>query len=119
MTLSGRRPEGRSRLWWLAALAAGGAAFAAIPAFVGGSAHHRPGPGDEPSAPAGKEPIALFTGKPEDLSAHWVHRGSSQPAAWKIVDEAMVAGGGDIATKQEFSDFQLHLEFKEPSMPTA
>ncbi|HEY3266159.1 MAG TPA: DUF1080 domain-containing protein [Armatimonadota bacterium] len=39
--------------------------------------------------------------------------------AWKVQDGAMVAGGGDIKTKQTFDNFQLHVEFKTPDMPDA
>jgi len=61
----------------------------------------------------------LFSGKPEELREHWVRRQSHGPAAWKVQDDEMVAGGGDIATRQEFQDFLLHVEFKVPSMPNA
>jgi hypothetical protein len=61
----------------------------------------------------------LFSGKPEELRDHWVRRQSQEPAAWKVQDGALVAGGGDIATRQEFQDFLLHVEFKVPSMPNA
>ena len=72
-------------------------------------------------APPGRVPgaIALFSGKPEELRNNWMRRSGNQPAAWKIKDGAMVAGGGDIVTRQEFQDFLLHVEFKEPYMPNA
>ena len=63
--------------------------------------------------------IVLFSGSPEELQAHWLRRSTQQPAAWKIQDGAMISGGGDIVTRQEFQDFFLHVEFKEPSMPNA
>ncbi len=66
-----------------------------------------------------KATITLFSGTAEDMAANWVRRGTDQPAAWRIADGAMVVGGGDIATKQEFSDFQLHIEFRTPDMPNA
>ena len=31
----------------------------------------------------------------------------------------MIAGVHDIATKEPFGDFQLHLEFMEPDLPNA
>ena len=69
---------------------------------------------DTSAAPKGA--IALFSGKSEEISANWVKRGSEQPAAWKVIDGAAVAGGGDIITKQKFADCQLHVEFKVPLM---
>lgn len=65
------------------------------------------------------ERIVLFSGKPEEVAANWVKHGSDEPAAWKVQDGAMVAGGGNIVTRQTFTDFQLHVEFKEPNMPEA
>src|SRR5689334_1118820 len=117
MTFGDKRA--RARWWWVAAVAAGGAVLGMVPAMAAGARHRAVGLRDEPSAPSGNEVITLFSGKAEELSANWVRRGSEQPAAWRIVDGAMVARGGDIATKQEFGDFQLHVEFKEPSMPNA
>jgi Domain of Unknown Function (DUF1080) len=67
-------------------------------------------------APPPKDAIVLFDGR--DLSG-WARRGSEQPAGWKIEDGAAVAGGGDIVTKQTFTDFQLHVEFNVPLMPNA
>jgi hypothetical protein len=105
-----------SRLAFFAA----GLALLALPALC---LH---GQGEEPKddtttppvpPPAAKGVRVLFSGKPEDLAANWLKRGSDQPAAWKIKEGAMVAGGGDIVTKEEFGDFQLHLEFKVPYMP--
>ena len=50
----------------------------------------------------------LFDGK--DVSK-WQHKDGS-PAKWKVVDGAMVAGGGDVTTKESFQgDFILHVEF--------
>jgi len=31
----------------------------------------------------------------------------------------MISGGGDIESKQRFTDYQLHVEFKVPYMPNA
>lgn len=75
---------------------------------------------DAPRAlPAQKPPrnaIVLFDGK--DLS-RWQKRGSGEPATWRIVDGAVVAGGGDILTRDTFRDFRLHVEFNVPAMPRA
>lgn len=59
----------------------------------------------------------LFDGK--DLSS-WKGRDGGT-AEWKISDGVMtvVRGTGDIMTKEEFTDFRLHLEFMEPDMPDA
>jgi hypothetical protein len=69
--------------------------------------------------PPSKAVVKLFSGTAEDMAANWVRRGTDQPAAWKLAEGAMVAGGGDIATKQEFGDFHLHVEFRTPDMPNA
>ena len=41
--------------------------------------------------------------------------------AWELVDGAMevTPGTGSIVTRQKFTDFQLHLEFRTPFMPEA
>ena len=66
------------------------------------------------SAPS--DAIVLFDGK--DL-ANWVQAkdGTSAPK-WTVQDGAMtVAGGtGDIQCKQQFEDFQLHIEFRTPAV---
>src|SRR5499426_4616797 len=63
-------------------------------------------PGDATRAPS--DAIVLFDGK--DLSK-WVSLKDGGPAKWEAKDGAMVAvrGAGDIRTKQEFEDFQLHI----------
>ncbi len=57
----------------------------------------------------------LFGGTQADLDANW--RQGSKPVQWKIEDGAMVSVGGDIATKEKFSSYQLHIEFRVPYMP--
>jgi hypothetical protein len=54
----------------------------------------------------------LFDGK--DLSQWRGRRG--RPAGWKVEDGAMVIkpGAGEITSKEEFGDCQLHLEFAAP-----
>ncbi len=63
--------------------------------------------------PAGA--IVLFDGSNTDA---WTTN-DGKPCPWQIVDEAdaMVAGGGDIISKQSFEDFQLHVEFWLPKNP--
>lgn len=60
--------------------------------------------------------IVLFDGK--DLS-EWVHAGSDDPAGWKVEKGYMAARGGNIVTKRQFTDFQLHVEFWLPLMQDA
>ncbi len=70
----------------------------------------------------GKKPprgaIVLYNGT--DTSA-WIHRGSTDPIRWKVVDGALevTPGTPDIVTKQEFGDYLLHIEFWLPYMPQA
>jgi Domain of Unknown Function (DUF1080) len=75
-----------------------------------GTASTQEQPGRPPS-----DAIVLFDGK--DLS-HW--RGTKdRPAAWKIDEGALIAkpGSGDLISKDEFGDCQLHLEFASPTPP--
>ena len=72
-------------------------------------------PGAPPNA---KGVVILFSGKQDDVTANWLARNGS-PAAWKVVEGAMVAHGGDIITKERYTDYQLHVEFKVPYMPDA
>ena len=68
-------------------------------------------PGEKPGdAPA--DAIVLFDGKNLD---QWTSIDGSQ-AKWPIKDGAVTVlpGGKDIKTKLEFSDFQLHIEFRTP-----
>jgi Domain of Unknown Function (DUF1080) len=68
----------------------------------------------EPSRPP-SDAIVLFDGT--DLS-HW-HGRRNRPAEWKIVEGALVIapGTGEILTKDEFGDCQLHIEFASPLPP--
>jgi hypothetical protein len=53
----------------------------------------------------------LFDGTSTDA---WVNGG--KPAAWKIKDGSLVAGGpGDLSTKESFGAIQLHLEWRLPA----
>lgn len=69
---------------------------------------------DEPGRPP-SDAVVLFDGK--DIS-HWRGR-SGKPAAWKIVEGALVIapGAGEIVSQDEFGDCQLHLEFAAPVPP--
>ena len=63
-------------------------------------------------APAPSDATVLFDGK--DLT-HW--QGDKGEAKWKVENGYMeaVKGAGNIRTKEEFGDFQLHLEFATPA----
>ena len=61
--------------------------------------------------------IRLFNGS--DLN-NWTTR-DGQPVGWTVEDEVMhvVPGTGDIMSRERFTDFYLHLEFRCPDMPEA
>jgi hypothetical protein len=63
---------------------------------------------------APSDAIVLFDGK--DLSK-WRAASGNGDAKWKIAGGYMevTPGAGDIATRQEFADCQLHLEWASPS----
>jgi hypothetical protein len=67
-------------------------------------------PGENNAPPS--DAIVLFNGK--DLS-QW--KGKDGDAKWTVKDGAMTVakGTGEISTKKEFGDIQLHLEFREPT----
>jgi hypothetical protein len=73
------------------------------------------GTGDHPGKPPSDATI-LFDGK--NLDAWQSDKGGA--AGWKVENGYMqvVDGSGDIATRQKFGDYQLHVEFAEPSPPT-
>jgi hypothetical protein len=72
-----------------------------------GTASIQDHPGRSPS-----DAIVLFDGK--DLSQWRSQNGG--PMKWRVVDGSMEIGqnAGDILTKQEFGDCQLHLEWATP-----
>jgi Domain of Unknown Function (DUF1080) len=63
--------------------------------------------------PAGA--IVLFDGKTLDA---WVKRDGKSPADWPVTDGMVTVGKGNVMTKRRFGDFQLHVEFNVPYMPT-
>lgn len=66
--------------------------------------------------PAGA--VVLLDGK--NLDAWQPIDRKSSAVKWKLVEgDAMQVNGGDIITREKFSDFKLHLEFRTPYMPTA
>lgn len=79
------------------------------------------GPEDDQSSPAripkNKAIVVLFSGKQKELTQNWVGQGSHKPAGWKVENGAMTTVAESILSKQQFLDFQLHVEFKVPYMP--
>lgn len=70
---------------------------------------------------APSDAIILFDGT--DINKEWEEsaRGVSKPAvSWVIKDGAMesVQGSGSVKTKRKFTDFQLHIEWRTPSLIT-
>lgn len=63
-------------------------------------------PGATDAAPP-SDAVILFDGT--DLS-HW-----NNAERWTVEDGAMVAGRGDIVSKEEFGDCQLHIEWSAPT----
>jgi len=65
-------------------------------------------PGKAPApAPVPADAIVLFDGK--DVSK-WHDLGD-----WKVADGCLISGNGHCATKDEFGDMQLHVEFMGPA----
>ncbi len=71
----------------------------------------------KPGAPgvAPSDAIVLFDGA---SLVGWEH-GDGRAAGWKIAEGAMeiVAGTGDLQTKQTFGSCQLHIEWRTPNPP--
>lgn len=67
-----------------------------------------------PTATAPSDALVLFDGK--DLSK-WKSSGKNSDPQWTVADGAFTvkAGTGDIQTKDEFENYQLHIEFRTPS----
>src|SRR5437870_2188763 len=68
-------------------------------------------------APIAKGVIVLFDGTKETLEKNWTKHNSTEAAAWRIADGAAVVSGGDIVSREKFTDYQIHVEFKVPYMP--
>ena len=64
-----------------------------------------------------KDAVVLFDGR---SVSNWTTR-QGEPAGWKAEDNILhvVPRTGDIMTKETFTDFFLHLEFRCPDMPDA
>jgi len=70
-----------------------------------------PGKNFSQMADAPSDAVVLFDGK--DLSK-WLGERGGEPE-WKVADGVAEATKGRIRTKEEFGDFQLHLEFATPA----
>jgi type 1 glutamine amidotransferase len=73
--------------------------------------------GPDYGAPVPKGAVSLFDGS--SLEA-WRHV-DGRAAGWKLVDGAaeVAAGTGDIASRAQFGDALVHVEFQVPDMPDA
>ena len=80
------------------------------PIITPGTCSTQETPGKAPS-----DAVVLFDGK--DLS-HWKN-GKGQEAGWAVADGAMLGkpGAGDVISKDEFGDCQLHIEWATPTPP--
>jgi hypothetical protein len=69
-----------------------------------------------PGATAGKPPsdAVVLIGPGSDTS-RWVMKSDGAPITWKMKNGVLESGKGYIQTKDEFSDFQLHLEWASPA----
>jgi hypothetical protein len=67
-----------------------------------------------PAATPGAPPADAIVLIGNDLGA-WQQKNGAAPA-WTIANGVAEVGKGDIQTKQEFGDFQLHVEFATPAV---
>jgi hypothetical protein len=69
-------------------------------------------PGDAGSPPS--DAVVLFDGR--DASG-WVSVKDGSPCGWKVADGVMevVPGTGDMQTREQFGDCQLHVEWAAPA----
>lgn len=70
-------------------------------------------PGKEISE-APSDALLLFNGN--DINKEWMSSKDGGEVGWTVSDGiiTVVSGKGDIRTKREFNDFQLHLEWRTP-----
>jgi hypothetical protein len=80
------------------------------PVITPGTCSTQDEPGKAPS-----DAVVLFDGK--DLS-HW-QGGRGREPRWTVQDGVMVAkpGAGEVRSRDEFGDCQIHLEFASPNPP--
>ena len=111
----------------LVAFAAVAVPLTTFAGWLRGGGHQEAFPKEEPKddtrpphpLPTTPGVVVLFSGKPEEVAANWRKNKSTQDAAWKVENGALIARGGDIVSKQDFSNFQLHVEYKLPYEPNA
>jgi len=60
--------------------------------------------------------VVLFNGHSME---GWVKTDGKTPARWEVTDGFMTVGHGNVMTDKRFGNFQLHIEFNVPYMPTA
>ncbi|RLT10028.1 MAG: DUF1080 domain-containing protein [Planctomycetota bacterium] len=62
----------------------------------------------------------VLLGKDNDPKSTWTKR-NGDPIGWTFEDGVLTVKGGtgDIKTKDEFSNYQMHVEFRTPYMPEA
>ena len=83
--------------------------------------HNRPQPPRvEPAKNPGGAPsdaIVLFDGSLESFTKNWSHTNAKRKKDWKVENGSLISvgGAGTIASKTEFSDCQLHIEWSAPS----
>jgi hypothetical protein len=70
-------------------------------------------PGPSPAPAAAPSDATVLLGPGADLSAWQMSDGSA--ATWPVKDGVMQSGKGYVQTKEQYSDFQLHVEFATPS----
>ena len=71
-------------------------------------------PGAVPATPVPPpDDATVLIGSRDDLSAWQMNDGS--PATWAMVNGVVSTGKGQIRTRAEFTDFQLHVEFATPA----
>lgn len=77
---------------------------------------HKVTPAEKPGNPP-SDAVVLFDGTKESLERNWCDK-KGDPTQWKFSDEGYfycVAGwknGGEIRTRAEFGDCQLHIEYR-------
>ncbi len=73
-------------------------------------------PGQQPSD-APSDAVVLFDGTPESFAANWTNSKGETPV-WTVADGCVtvVKGSGIIKSKMEMMDFQLHIEWRTPSV---
>jgi hypothetical protein len=87
----------------------------ALPATGGGSLAAQGTAVDMPLRTPPPDAVILFDGKNLE---HWRYL-DGRPAAWKVQDGIMTAGGGNIISDETFADAYIHVEFQVPYMPDA